>query len=372
MAMWRYVFADLLTDRTIDVHDLAGVTFERRITQAGTFKASLAIPSRNIADRARQIVPGRTVVHAYRDADIWGTFIIWIATPGSDGKHTTLELQGAALESYLFRRELRADAYTPPGGLDQLALARALIVDMQVRPQGNIGLVAPGVDLSGVVRDRTYLRSDAKRYGDLLVELANLLDGFEWMIRTYPSGGARVREFVTGYPTLGQALVDHVYAQPGNILSWKEPSDATAGATSFQARGDNVSTDIAEAEEPLMSQVFEATDLLAGGYPLLDATEDHSGVIEQATLDSYAAAASLDGRAPVVIPQATVRIDGTFSPNQLGDRVRLILVNDWYPLDGEGRPTYNRTRRVVGMAVTPVSRTGSEQMTLIFDGRAGA
>lgn len=372
MATWRYVFADLLTDRTIDELDLEGVTFDNRIMQPGTFSATLQVPNRERAARARQILEGRTVVYAYRGADIWGgPYLLWQVTPSGARGGIGVALQGAGLESYLDHREIRADlTFT---GEDQLDIARALVVDAQTRDEGNLG-IGVEANLSGVTRDRTYYDSEGATYGQRLTELANVLGGFEYRIVAYvdPATGQRIRLFRVGYPELGQGLVDHVFTQPGDVLGWSQSGDAGKAATSFRARGDSINDDLSAQSIPLQSQVVERTDLLAGGWPLLDRTDSYQSVVEQGTLDGYAAANAARFGGSVRILSVTVRLAAgadAFTPANLGDRARIVLDDIWHTeVDGDGRRSpFSETWRVVGMAITPNARgQGQDTAQLIF------
>lgn len=371
MARHRYVFADLRTDRTITELELSGVTYDRRIIQPGSFRGTLPIPNASVAERARKIQPGRTVCHVYRDADIWGSYVIWQVVPRSDERgRITLELRGATLESYFHRREIRARLDYPATA--QVAIARDLIARMQSRPEGNIGLTTPtrpGAS-DGASMTRSYRRSEAATYGKRLEELASALDGFEYMIRTYvdPGTARRVREWVAAVPRLGDPSGDHVFTQPGNVITWSYPADATVGATSWQARGDKVQSASGEGE-PLMSEVFEATALLDDGWPLLDATRDYTSERDRKALDGYARWWSQTRSGVVGIPQVTVRLGASagFTPNALGDRARLVLSNPWFPVTDRA-PTFTKSWRVVGIEVTPASRQdGRERAVLIFE-----
>lgn len=366
MVDYHYEIADLLTDQTIDELDVHDVRFDRRIVEPGSFSGHIPITSSSIADRARRIVEGRTVVHIYRGADIWGTYLIWVATPGSNRRgETTLDLTGATLESYLDHREIRQSLdYVDT---DQLAIARDLITQMQSASSGDIGL-ALGSETSGVNRERHYARGETATYGRRLRELADVINGFEYAIATFvnPPTGQRARAFVTGYPTIGQQAVDHVFAKPGNVLSWSIPGDATRAATSFQTRGD-IATDF----RPLMSDIFGAQAFLDAGWPLLDMTESRESASMKETLNAWAEELRSRLSGTVRIPQPVVRLDEdtSWNPNRLGDPVRLILTDEWWPMvtDSNGRsvPSYSRSHRVVGCEVTPISRDdGQEEVRL--------
>lgn len=378
MTRYRYVFADLLTDRTICELPLTGVSFDQRIIVPGALQATIPVPNRAVAEQARKIVasmpeevhtgPGRTVVYVYRGTDLWGPYLLWTAVPQSDARgRISVALQGATLESYPEHVEIRSDLTY--AGADQISgIAAGLVAHMQSDPSADIGLTVTA-PASGIPRDRTYKRSESGTYGARLAELANTDDGFEYMIRSYVSGGVRVREWIAA-PQLGSSTTDHLFSQPGNVISWSYGSDATNAGTSYQTRGDTVQDDVAADSEPLMSTVGagQASALLAAGWPRLDKTVDYQSVTDVATLDGYARWWASTRAGAIRIPEVTVRLDErtTFSPGQLGDYAKLKLVNDWFPRVNR-KPSFSRRWRVVGAEITPVDReTGQEQARLIF------
>lgn len=367
MSEWTYLFADLRTDTNIVQLDLDAVSLECRIGAAGTFSASLAIPSAAMADKARRVIEARTVVHAYRNGQHWaGPYAIWGVTPsGDDRGRISVSFQGAELVSYLARRQIRSDlTYI---GTDQLAIARGLIDHMQaVRPEGDLGIVT-GAETSGVLRDRVWYGDECATYESRMLELAGMDDSFEYRIAAL--GEDRVRTFLTGYPTMGRAVPEHRFEQPGLVLPWAVAGDGTKGATSFISRGEGLYDDILERQVPLMSSVVYRDDLLTAGWPLIDSVADYQGVTDVATLDGHSAQNAAQHGGTVRIPSATIRLpdDNSFTPQNLGDRVKLVLVNEWFPLE-VGTPTYAKSHRVVGLQVTPATRgAGSDVATLTFD-----
>ncbi|WP_068922206.1 hypothetical protein [Planobispora rosea] len=370
MTTHRCVIADFLTDTTLTELDLKVDTCQRRIIVPGAFRASYPMTNLTEAERARNIRAGRTVIHVMRDLDIWGSYFIWYAEPSMDDQGVlTLQVQGSSLESYAYRRKIREDlTYTSD---DQIDIARALLAHMATRPEGDMGLtLMPGT--SGVVRDRTYRASESASYGERLEQLANVRNGFEYMIRTYidPDTGQRAREWVWGYPTLGSPTITRDIAQPGKIKAWSYPEDATQAATSWQTRGDTIQDDLGVESEPLMSLVYEDAARLADGWPLLDQTVDYSSVREQSTLNAYAQQLAATKSGAVSIPRILVHFDDAFSinPNYLGDVARFTLVNDWFPLDSSGSPTFTKAWRIVGMDIKPpTSDDGEERAELIFE-----
>lgn len=372
---YRYLFCDLITDEEKASLELTNVVFDRRIIQPGSFRATIPVPNAQVAKEVRKVIPaspddtqtgpGRTVVHVMRDGALWGTYLLWLAVPTGDALGAvTVEIQGASLESYLHRVEIRED--TGFVAAEQTIIATTLIEQMQADPAANIGLITTAVD-SFTDRDRTYKRTEAATYGQRLTELAAVDGGFEWMIRTYLNAdGNRVREFVA-MSQLGGSI-DHVFMRPGNILTWSYTSDAKNAATSYQTRGATNSTDLGEVSEPVMSSIWPITELHAGGWPRLDTTIDYNTVTEQNTLNSYAHWWRDNRKGVVRIPSTTVRLDekSSWTPNNLGDYARVTIADHFYPL-ADGKPTFAHRWRVIGCEITPVSREdGLEACTLIY------
>lgn len=377
MTVWyRYRAHDLLTDAYIADLELADVSYSCRIGEPGTFSATIPIPNPTVADRVATVIPrhpddlstgpGRTVIHVYRNGVIWGSYILWAAEVSMSGEgKVSINVQGASLESYLARAEIRSDlTYT---STDQIEIARQLLTTMQSTPRYDIGLTMQA-GTSGVLRDRMFLASEAASYGQRIAELADTDGGFEWVIRTSETAGVRTREWVWGYPRLGSSTGSHVFTQPGRVLTWSGSIDATNGGTAFLTRGENVNEDVAASSAPLLSDVTLAQDHLDAGWPGLDATVDYSSVRDQDTLNLYAAWLATHRAGAVRIHQATVRLDAdtSFTPDNLGDYVRLMLVNDWWPRV-DGYASFSKSWRVIGMDIRPPSRDSDhDEATLIF------
>ncbi len=381
---YRYVAADLLTDTYITDLPLDDVTFTRRILEPGTFQASVEIADRIVADRIAKVVPrhpvdpgqpdglstgpGRTVVHVYRNGVIWGSYLLWQASVSQSGRgNIHVQLQGSTLESYLNHVLIRTDL-GPYTGVDQIQIARNLLTSMQSDPLADIGLTLQS-GTSGALRDREYYATEAISYGQRLVELANVDNGFEWVIDTSVDAGTgvRARRWRWGYPTLGSST-DYVF-KGDDILSWQEDIDALRGATKWQTRGESTNTDVAGRSVPLTSDIHTAQDYIDAGWPRLDLTVDYSTVNEESTLNNYAAWWAANRGGAVRVHRAVVRLapQTSFSPANLGDVVRVMLVNTWWPVR-EGVASFSKSWRVIGMDVRPPSRgDGTEQCTLTFE-----
>lgn len=375
---WRYTFADLLTDRDLVDLELSGVTFDERIIEPGTFKATAAATNRQKAAQITKVVPGRTVCHIYRDADIWGSYLVWSSTPKIDNKgRVTFALSGAGLGSWLWHRFVAADRDFL--GTDQITIGRTLLADVAAgyapwQAAANIGLTYKA-GTSGVPRDRSYRLSEMTSVGQRLSELANCDNGFEWRVRTWLDTATGTRPRLWDWaPMLGQVDAPWSFSQPGNVLSVDYPQSALESGTGHWARGDAPTS--TAGSQPLIAGPYPATDLLAAGWPWLDVSTDHQGVSDQTTLTAYALRWRATHSGVIGIPVVTVRLParGGFSPSNVGDSARLTLVNDLWPLDDERRPTFNQMWRVVGMEVTPGGggTAGNDTAKLIFAEDAGA
>lgn len=372
---YRYEFADLLTDDFIANLDLSDVSYDRRIGEAGTFSATIPIPSSKVAAKVAAIIPrypedlstgpGRTVCHIYRNGIIWGSYLIWSATiEMSDRGGLSARISGATLESYLDHVEIREDLdYV---GEDQVQIARNLIDSMQAQTHANIGLTTES-GTSGVERDAIYLADENSTYGARLKDLTSLDNSFEWLIQTYDSGTGRVREWQWGYPQLGQTDTEHVFTMPGNVIGFSEDIDALRGGTSFVARGESNSDDLSTSSGPTLSAPHDALAHFTAGWPRLDATITAHFERDTDTLDDYAARWAATNAGAVRVHQVTIRLDGDdFTPANLGDRARVVLVNDWWPRVNGGA-SFNRSWRVIGISVNATTRGQRESAQLVFE-----
>lgn len=373
-ALYRYVFSRW--DGTyLDDLELTGVHFDKRILQPGTFTATIPIPSRTVADKVAAVIPrdetalgigpGVVTCQIYRGGAPWGEYWITAAHPSRSGTGTpTIQLRGSSLEAYLMHVELQEDKEY--AGEDQIDIARDLLTHMQGQQYADLNLVIQS-GVSGTTRDRTYAADEAT-YGQRLTELAQVEGGFEWMINIVAGPGGLERHWVWGAP-LGQAdPPPHTFSDgthSGDILEWAEEIDALRGATRWRARGDRISTDASTTSAPLISAAAEATAHLAAGWPRIDKTVNHSSVSEMTTLEGYAQYWAATAPGALRVDSVTVALGAkpSIAPNNLGDSARLYFDNEWH------LPHW-RTRRIIGIGITPTSATdGKERAQLVLEGQ---
>ncbi|MFB6846200.1 hypothetical protein ACFCXS_15245 [Streptomyces sp. NPDC056373] len=358
---YRMVFTDLRSDTVLDALPVASVALDDYIGKTGSMRGTVPIPNREIADRARRaLVPGRTGVWVERGREVWWGGILWTLALASDRRgFLSAQVQCGGWESYLYRR-LLFDTLTATG-VDQFDVARELVDYAQNTEGGNIGITYdPGV--SGVTRDRTFLRYDLPSIGDLLDDLAAIEQGFEWRIASYrDSDGRRVKRLQLGHPVIRTGTAEIVLDHPGPVLSYSWPTDATRKANAWQSRGASVNTNQAAGSYPLMSGLLVDDANIAAGWPRLDGTSDYTTVEKQGTLDAHARADWTAARDPVQIPEVEVLLGGNITPALLGATVRLRIRDLWHPTALDAR------YRVVGLSISPPERGRPETARLFLE-----
>ncbi|WP_327372042.1 hypothetical protein [Streptomyces sp. NBC_01217] len=358
---YRILLCDLRSDTLLDALPIQGVSIDDYIGKTGRLTGTVPIPNAELAARARRaLIPGRTGVWVERGREIWWGGILWTLNLASDDRgFLGAQVQCGGWESYLYRR-LLFDTLTATQ-VDQLDIVRELIDYAQETPGGNLGITYDST-VSGVLRDRTFLRYDQPSVGELLDQLSSLERGFEWRIGSYRDGdGRRVKRLHLGHPVIRGGATDIVLDHPGPILSYALPTDATLKANAWQSRGASINTNQAADSFPLMSPVLVDDDDIAAGWPRLDGTSDYTTVEQQATLDAHARADWNAARTPVTIPEITVLLADTITPALLGSTVRLRIRDLWHPNGLDVR------YRVVGMTITPPERGRPETARLYLE-----
>lgn len=369
MPEYTYRFADLLSDSDICELELSSVKFDRRIIQPGAFSATISVTNSDIASQVKKIVPARTIVHVYRDADIWGTYIIWTMKMRSSSHGPVIvDLQGATLESWFDKRIVDVDLIYE--GEDQFDIARGLVDQAQVGwfpYEGNANLgITYNTDDSGVLRDRSYFVTDAASVGQRLRELAAVDNGFEYMIQTYFDEDLeiRARKFLIK-TSLGDENLDLVYTYPGAILSYDLTFDATDAATAFWTRGETIQDDATATSFPLMTEAPVLSNAwLDNAFPHMDKVVDYSSVTDLGTLEDYAAWWRDNHSGFVAIPVIEINTNNTtiLSPTSLGTSAQFTIVDEFF-MQGD----FSSVNRIIGIEVTPPQRGNQESIRFVIE-----
>lgn len=379
-ATWRYEFFGALSRGYLGPLDLVDVGFDVRFGQPGGFNAIVPVPNRREAARIAEVIPREAV----GDPDSYpldrgpGAMVCQISREGqpqveywingtrlvrSRRGNIGIQLRGLTFDGWMAGVEIEDDLNLAG---DQIDIARSLLTHLMAQDNCNISLdLAAGT--SGITRELTVAESEARKYGQVLLEFAQADNGFDYQIRLELIDGVLVRRWVWGRP-LGQAdPVLHTWADGqdnGDIIEYSEEADALRGGTRWRARGNSISTDASTSSVPLLSTAHEATAYLAAGHPRTSRTVSYPTNTDLPTLEEYAAFWADRAGGLVRVDTATVTPGKipTFSPNSLGDVGRFYLHNAWH----QG---VWRRRRVIGAAFTPVTKKGKEEVRLVLAGQ---
>lgn len=374
MPEYTYRFANLLSDSDVAELELSNVKFDRRIIVPGKFSATAIVTNTDIASQVKKIVPARTVVHVYRDADIWGTYIIWsVRVRSSNRGPVTVEFQGATLESWFYKRIIDTDLFFEDD--DQFDIARDIVASAQVgwtpyESAADLGIIAQN-NTSGVTRDRAYYVTDAASVGQRLQELANVDDGFEYIIQTYVDNDLdmRVRELVLR-ETLGEENNPAVFTYPGSILSYEIDYDATDAATAWWARGDTIEDDATTTQFPLMTEAPVLSDeWLQNAFPHMDRVVDYGSVIVLDTLENYALWWKNNRSGIWAVPVIEINTTDTptlITPATLGSEASFTIVDEFFAMRDSG-PEFSYRNRVVGIEVDTPERGNAESIRYVIE-----
>lgn len=351
MATYRYLFADLRTNKVLAELPVRRPHFELGLPRAGSFSATLPLtdPKITALDPINATIPTRTAIYVDRDGVLlWGG-IIWTRRYKSATK--TLELAGAEFRSYFDHRDIVVTASY--AGADQLAIARALVTDAQAYTGGDIG-ISVGTQVSGVLRDRTYNGYELKNLGEALTQLSEVENGFDLAVDVAYVAGVPTKTLSLGYPRRGRRAPDSgwLFDYPGNIADYDWPEDGTAMATTRRATGagDQQGMLVASATDP---------SLIDAGYPLLEDVRAYGDVVIQSTLQAHANADLAASKQILTLPTLTVRadMDPTIGTYIVGDDARVRITDERFPAGVDG------FFRIVNIAVDPQD-DGPEKVVL--------
>lgn len=358
---YRVLICDLRSDQLLDVLPVSDLSFDDYIGKTGSCSGNIAITDTRIARRVREsFIPARTAVYVVRGNSVWWGGVLWTRSITKDERgYVDVSFQAATFDSYFARRIIYGTVtYT---GEDQLSIARKIIEYTQGRYGGDIGVVADNT-LSYITRDRVYTQYDMNVARDLLDDLANLDDGFEWRMRAYSgSDGRRVRHLQLGYPKILVGSTDLVLSSPGKIMSYSLPEDATTVANYWRSRGASTNQDVSQESVPLMSNEYAFNQDLDAGWPRLDGYSDYNTVSDRNTLNSHAIADIKRHRRVIIIPNIKVLLGDNITPALIGTHVRVRIKDTWYY---EG---VSMRYRVIGFQVSPAERGRPETAQLYLE-----
>lgn len=365
MARYRYLFADLRTNRINAELPLADVSYSDPLSASGSLSAVLDLGDRRVTalDPIGATTPGRSAMYVERDNSlVWGG-IVW--TRSYDSASGQLRLGAAQFSSYF---DGHAFFVGSSGGPYHRVYtdtpAETICADMigyaMSGYASGIGIASAFSGTpSGQLRTRTYLGSELRSFAEILSELAGDDPGFEWGNEvSYDTAGSPAKVLRFSFPRRGRSApaTRLVWEYPGNVASYAWPEDGAAVTNAEWGLGTG------PANQPLATASV-GWDRLTEGWPLLAAVYRGKAFRDVGALTRATAADQRARSLPLVSATLTLRPDA--QPNLgdwiTGDRARLYIDDPRrFPVPLEA------TVRVIETKVA-VARSGAETVTVTVD-----
>lgn len=204
--------------------------------------------------------------------------------------------------------------------------------------------------LSGVLRDRTYFGPERRIVGDMLDDLAQLDDGFDYVADVEGTQATGFTPIVRlGYPNLLRRT-SFVLDLDKNIISLRRKIDGDQTANRVSVQGDSM------GEFALVGTVQDSS--LWSTYPMMDAVFSKPTVQLQSTLNNHGAKYVRINRHPpteLSLIVDTTNHDSTPGSFRVGDEFRVIA--------NRGRLDLDSIYRVKSWTLS-TDANGSETMTM--------
>lgn len=273
--LWSF-WADSLVGRVpLGNVDVAAFRATSKLSGFGNGSVTVALPCGIPAERLGALWSWR--LWALYDAEP-----VWCGVPtgvaDEDGA-VTATLTLTELPGYLTKRVWDHLAYPPFVQIEQTEIARTI-----ASPLADVGVEVITDPGPGVPRDRTYEYLESDHRGQLLINLAGVLDGPEFRSEYALDGdGLPACRLKIGYPRVGTDAAGLGVSVPGEALGYRATWDADRMRTRTFAVGD-----LPESAPDNTPKPVAVWDQPQDGMPRLDAVDDWPGTIVQRTLEERA------------------------------------------------------------------------------------
>jgi hypothetical protein len=175
VARWAFVLTDTAGKKIGELTAAKGRKLTARLSSPS--EASFTIDGRH--RQAAEIAERRTDLIVYRNGvKVFRGRVGAAQDQAGPDRHTVSPVTALDYRAVLDPRlTFTALTFT---GVDQSAIAWALITDTQGRTGGNLGITRGLGQTTGVLRDRTY--EAGKSVGELITQLSEVINGFDWDI----------------------------------------------------------------------------------------------------------------------------------------------------------------------------------------------
>jgi hypothetical protein len=303
------LLVDVVPFRVLGLYDHLGMRYSLALNGAGSANWTGAIK-----DWKTQLggLAARTFCYLIDEkqttpsVEWWG--MLWESN--ANVQQGTVEFAAAGIQSVFERRTVRADLTY--NNTDQQAIVADLLLRAQQGTNADLHVDTTQMQPTGVLRQRNYLALERKRFGSLVQDLSQVINGFDYRFDATWTGG--------GAPPVQTAVMTF-------------PAPLTVPNKTIVARGNVTFLDLVVAAENIVTTVdgFGNNDLRytnsqsLPAYPELDGAVNYTSVIDVAVLTEHVnreltanQTPSITARVQVLVPQ------GQPLPATPGDCVRII------------------------------------------------
>ena len=373
-AEFRYVTTQLyqsgvIPNKIIAELPFTNVSFASQLNSVGTFEGHVLLSGLNSSqlNAYEGTIPGRTILWVlytdpvtYTSIPVWSG-VIWAREYNSANQ--TLSISAQEMMSLYNRRLISTTkdySVNPsdPLGYDPAYIAYQLMQYAEGLSYGNTGLTYNSVT-TGLRTKKLYEGYQLKSVYQAIKDLSS--NYFDFKIRPLIDSSYLINQFQLGAP-LGTtysatSLLAPVLEFPGNVVEYKFPEDASGAANKLYGLGYG-------ANNSKVIAIAIDSSKYTDGFGLLENMTNYTDVgdvklLKDLTLGQLNATSYPPTTVEVVIPPY---IDPYYPSYNVGDQVRLIIRDDYFP-SGIDFGVDPKPMRIVAITVSP-GEAGPSRVTL--------
>ena len=298
MSTWKLIYTNLKTGTVLGELPAQSFSFTETLNADGGFQVTMPLVTTTPSGRltndvsalqvtSADLSPGQNGIYFDRDGTLMGGGILWGVA--ASVANNSLTLSGSGFLSYFRHRTIKVD--TTHSAVDQLDIARSFVDVAQAVGGGDIGIQTSETHTSGVTRDRTYLGYERRVVAEVLEQLSQVNNGFDFRFSSSYVAGDITVEFITSFPSSGRRTA-FVFELGTNVqlLDFRSNGATLTNHVDAIGGGDGDDLPIQTAQDP--------TGMAT--RPLLESVLSLSDVTVEATLLEHAKRAITRGSEPML------------------------------------------------------------------------
>lgn len=377
MAVYRYLFGSTRDGRVTAEIPVYGGYITDVLNDVGYMQGSFNLDQtgKSNEEMVTATIPGASWTAVFRDDMLFWAGFITSRTYQSQSK--SIQYYAKTFEGYLEMRLVCSftifnDTFVRTN-VDQGEIFYNLLQRLGSAADININVWDAGGNnplpgpVTGVLKTVDIKSRDFKTYRNVIDEMANSDDGFDWRFRPRFRvdpivGGSQPLELesldvIFGYPSLGliSGASSKVFEYPGNILNYYRTDNLSGAGTNIYGQGAGSGDDML---------VSTATTGASNLFFTIHRPVPLKHLTTQAALDARTAQEAVKRKPPRTQYKVTLRPDRTpvLGTWELGDAVQLLIEDAMHP-SGVNVPA-----RISAYTLTPSSDENPEEVSLEFVG----